>query len=304
MNRYTIETPGAVAKTVEKTEAIKQKITTRAKGSLDVLVLVVICLLKVLFNFVAFGVNDTFHAADIIHSSTDILVTVFVFYVFIPSGKTGRMSLNSYTTAFNKWQATCEELRKNCLQAAFRLFCKTCSKNDDDQLRERQFERLENLGIALEEYEKRYKKMSRWKLWLRQKGCEISKAARKQIIICRNIVDSKPYNPDLILDGTDTMQIESGLKEEDKYENFSMALKPVTCVLTTAISEIVKLTRVEVTDPVLIIVSVLMTAFSISLSAYMGYKLGWNCIAREERYIIARTSFISRFMENHKKGTA
>ena len=42
MNRYTIETPGAVAKTVEKAEEIKQKITTRAKGSLDVLVLVVI----------------------------------------------------------------------------------------------------------------------------------------------------------------------------------------------------------------------------------------------------------------------
>ena len=306
MGKYDVKVgDSTVATAVQKVESVKTALTTRASKSLDGILLAVVCALEVMLVFVSVSFTRTFSILDAVYAFSESAVTIVVFYMFIQPGKNGRIGMQSFQNAYNEWKTLCNHLRDNNLLRLFRTHCETCTKEERQKIKDAQIERLENLYVTREEYEgteeqKGYCQMTKKELKKLRKAKKISKAAYKQILVCQKPVETPPYNPNLILDGSDDKNVRRGLKTGDHYEAIGIALKPLTCFIVTVITKILQITQNDVQDWFTVVVSVFFTIFCICLSAFLGYRFGWNCITREQGYIEARSGFIRQFKENAK----
>ncbi|MBQ8357865.1 MAG: hypothetical protein IJX39_08690 [Clostridia bacterium] len=317
MGKYDIETTekSAFAKTVERSEAVQNAVVTKAKGHIDIILLTAVCVWEIILNFVVLSFGRALDWRDILFTISETFTTVVVFYIFIPRGKNGRMALPSFSDAVTAWHEVCESLRKQFLLTPFRKYCREYSEREAKRAREAAMEHLENLYVTKEDFEgspatddrpekKGYRSMSKKELKRRVKEGEISKAAYRQILACKESITTKPYNADLILTGSKKEHHDEGLKDNDHYEAAGMISKPIVCVLWAVVSKAADIAQQEITNWLIVAASIVMTVFGICLAAYTGYRFGWKCIDREEDRIKARTSFIYRFLEKHKEGTA
>jgi hypothetical protein len=263
--------------------------------------------LEILFTFVSLSIARDLSIMEILCTFSESIVNIVVFYLFIQPGKNGRTAQEAYITAYKTWRDTCKHLRDNGLLGAFRDFCRACTAADEDAVKKSAIERLENLYVTLADYEgtaevKGYRSMTRKELRALKKSGVISAQAYRQILRCNKPARVVPYNANLILDGSEKAQIERGLKKGDKYEAVGVALRPVTCFILTVVTKALQIAQEEIINPLAIAVSILFTIFGICFAAFMGYRFGWNCMGREQKYIETRTSFLDRFLEENKKG--
>lgn len=305
MEKYHIDVGGGtLANVAQKADDIKLSIATRASKSIEGILLAVICLLEALLTFVTLSFSQDFTLMDVVCTISESAVSVMVFYIFIQPGKNGRSGIPVYVSIRQEWQTACSNLRKMDVLNLFRKYCETRTQEERESIKERKLERLENLYITREAYygtdkARGYCKMEKNELKGLYKKGKLTKAAYKQILDCNEYIEVKPYNPDLILSGTDDGDVEKGLKTGDHYEALGVALRPLVCFIVTIITKILQVSQDESISPFVLVVSILFTLFSICLAAYMGYKFGWNCIKREEKHIEARTAFINQFIESH-----
>ena len=307
MGKYDIDVcENVVGNAVQTVENIKHTLTTRASKSIDGILLAVVCALEMLLVFVSVSFSRSFSFMDAVCTFSESAVTIVVFYMFIQPGKNGRMGLKIFQDACDEWKKLCEYLRDNRLLRTFRRHCENNTNADRRKIREAKIERLENLFVMREEYEgtedqKGYCAMTKRELKKLRKAGKFSKSAYKQILECNKPIETKPYNPDLILDGSDDKNVCKGLKTGDHYEMVGVILKPVICFIITVASKLVQISRNDIRDPLAIAVSVFFTIFSICFAAFLGYRFGWNCIVREQGYIEARSGYIRQFKEEYQK---
>ena len=307
MGKYDIDVGESVVdNAVQTVENIKHTLTTRASKSIDGILLAVVCALEVMLVFVSVSFSRSFSFMDAVCTFSESAVTIVVFYMFIQPGKNGRMGLKIFQDAYNEWKTLCKHLRDNNLLRAFRKHCENNTKADRNKIREAKIERLENLFVTREEYEgtdkqKGYCAMTKREVKKLLKAGKFSKAAYKQILECNEPIETEPYNPDLILDGSGDKNVRKGLKTGDHYEMVGVILKPITCFIITVASKLVQISRNDIQDPLAIAVSVFFTIFSICFAAFLGYRFGWTCIVREQGYIEARSGYIRQFKEEHQK---
>ncbi len=302
MNDYSIdlEKKSPMAQTMQAGERVKRSITTRMHNSIEGILLAFIIGFEIVLNFIQFTLAQTLTPADVLLLITECCTTVLVFYLFVAPGKRGRQALQSFRDVYDKWLAACERLRAGNLLTAFRAHCKARTEKEAEELREAQLEHLENLYVTREEFEV-YKHKSKKQLRKLVKNREISKAARKQILVCMEPIYVKPYQVDLILTGADNRSTDAGLKGIDRYEVIYMAVKPVISIAVAFLTSVAGIARKEISDPIEVIASIALTCLRICVAVYSGYKFGWTVIAREEGYIRARTNYIENFEEEHKK---
>ena len=306
MEKYSVDTD-SFGKAVQTTETVTKVVTSRAGKYVDVILLLSVCALEILFTFVSLSIARDVSIMEILCTFSESIVNIVVFYIFIKPGKNGRCAQDTYTTAYKTWRDTCRNLRDNGLLGAFRDFCRACTTADEEATKKAAIERLENLYVTLADYEgsekvKGYRSYTRKELRALKKSGVISAQAYRQILKCNKPVKVVPYNANLILDGSEKAQIERGLKKGDKYEAIGISLRPFTCFLLTVVTKAIQIAQEDIKNPLAIAVSILFTIFGICFAAFMGYRFGWNCIGREQKYIETRTSFLDRFLEENKKG--
>ncbi|MBE6555514.1 MAG: hypothetical protein E7663_04700 [Ruminococcaceae bacterium] len=305
MGKYDIQArPSLMAEATAKTEHAAAYVGGRIKNSIDGILIALVVTVEILMQFAVFSLNTAFSWQDVIFAISEAGTTILAFYVFVPSGKNGRTELASYQTASTSWREACKRLRDASLLSAFREFCKRCSAADIAEEREAALEHLENLYVSRADFNEKYRTLSKKALKRCRRSGEISREAYRQILVCRAPVQSKPYKADLILNGTDRRQATKGLKEGDHYEAVNIALKPIFCVLWVFVNEAAQIASQCVENGLLVVISIVMSILGVCFSAFMGYRLGWSVVAREEKFINARIAFIDRFCEENRAPTA
>lgn len=309
MEKYSVDTDALGTKAVQATEQATKAVTSRAGKYVDIILLLSVCALEILFTFVSLSIARDISIMEILCTFSESIVNIVVFYLFIHPGKNGRCAQETYVNAYKTWRETCKHLRDNGLLGAFRNYCRACTAADEEAVKKSAIERLENLYVTVEQYEgteteKGYRSLTRKELRALKKAGTISAPAYRQILRCNKPARVVPYNANLILDGSEKAQIDRGLKKGDKYEAISVSIRPLTCFLITVVTKAIQIAQEEILNPLAVAVSILFTIFGICFAAFMGYRLGWNCMVREEKSIEARTSFLDRFLEENKKGAA
>lgn len=303
MGKYDVPTPeekqSPMAKSVEAAERVEKSLAARARGSIEIILLVFIVFLEITMNFIGFALKNTLTPSDVIFIVTECLTTVLVFYLFILPGKHGRKALPSFREIQNAWEEACKRLRDNFKLVAFRQYCQDMTASEIEELRRTRMERLENLYVTKEDFEA-LKKKSKKELRALVKRRVISRAAYRQILVCRSEIKVKPYQADLILTGATTQSAKKGLNGSDNYEALRVSLQPVLCIALALIPSIIGIVEKEILSPLTVIASIAVTCLRICVAAYGGYKLGWQVADREEGFIRARTNYIETFEEKEK----
>ena len=284
-----------------KVSGVRKKVSATAREYIFFLCLLSIIALEILRHFVTYGINEAFSWDVVFTAMIDSITALFAFYLFFPNGKNDKMAKDTYQNAVRKMESIITAIKSSGKIYDFRVYCKNLNGKEEEEIRQERIAALENLYVTKEEYETKYRLMNSKELRKAVKSGDISKAAKKQIILCRKPVKTKPYMPGYFLSVQSQSQSDGYLHGGSKYGTVKLATKPVFLAFAVIVRNLFSVRQLQDIDVMVAVVSIIFSIFQICASAFMGYLVGWDTASKNEAVIDCKCNFMEEFFEKYNK---
>lgn len=214
----------------------------------------------------------------------------------IYSENVNKSTLKGYVENCQTWGEASYRVR---LSDRFEDFLGYCREQVENEREERRTAYITNhTHLTLSDYNENYKSKSRKELKSLLREGKISYVEYRYILKANGNIRVKPINPLLILCGSQVNHINDVGRTDSKSVLFSILSRPVSMAITTVVLAMMNFAYIGFSDEA-VIFDMLVSAFTIIFSAFLGYSKGVTNIRVLNDLIKARIIFIERFEKNN-----
>lgn len=274
---------------------------TKAKSALQdyrvYLLLFFVILVQTLGKLYTLTLQNILTPEYLLGMATSIASTMLIYVFFAPFGSEKETERNAgYRQNLLRWSELSAKIRAG-RNAVFTAFCK---KRETEEREERRREIIENNTMtSYAEYLEKYSEVSERELKRLYKAGRITKTEYKALKKAARSIRVKPINPLLILCGVEHRSLNDAGREEANGFIFWIIKRPAVILITDILIGSINplYNGVQSAEA---IYSMILSALSTIVSAYVGYRAGVSRIVEKNEIVKNRIFFIETFEEAEK----